>query len=333
MLNQFDEITAPHPPHILKRFVPLLPAYGELEKDENMSRLVEDICTLVELNPVPWHLMLDRKEIKNRCRENTLFEIFRVIYDLKAEQEQASIWVCKSMSNVNYFQHLESFEKKPMYIHLIRDGRDVSCSFRNTIVGEKHIYNLADFWKKEQKACIDLKNIVGEDRVLRVKYEDLIRDPETVMRKVSEFLGLSFTHDVFNFYKSNDSWETARAGRMWQNLTRPILKGNFNKYKKQLSPGDILLFEHLAGDMLEFLDYDLDFPEERMKIKIRHEDIFYFNRLNDQMKQEALRAADSEDLKKRDGQKRLLENIAGRVVKVKKLEYSENQSYEKKAII
>ncbi len=333
MLNQFKEISAPHPPHILKRFVPLLAGYGDLEAPENMRRLVGDVCSLVELNPVPWHLPLDREQVLQRCRENTLYEIFRVIYDLKAEQEKAAFWVCKSMTNVNFFRYLESFEKKPLYIHLIRDGRDVSCSFRNAIVGDKHVYNLADFWRREQQACIDLGNEIGEDRVLRIKYESLIRDPETEMRRVSAFLGLSFTPEVFDFYKSNESLETARAGRMWQNLTKPILKGNFNKYKQQLSAADILLFEHVAGDMLKDLDYDLDYPEERKRMTIRKEDVFYFNRLNDQMKREALLAADCEDLKKRDGQKKLLENIVGRVVKVKKLEYIGSRSYEKKAII
>ncbi|MDB5282732.1 MAG: hypothetical protein JWO06_1807, partial [Bacteroidota bacterium] len=35
MLNQVDEIIAPHPPHILQTFVPLLHFYHDLNKDEN----------------------------------------------------------------------------------------------------------------------------------------------------------------------------------------------------------------------------------------------------------------------------------------------------------
>jgi hypothetical protein len=31
MLNQLPEISAPHPPHILKTFFPLLPLYGNIE--------------------------------------------------------------------------------------------------------------------------------------------------------------------------------------------------------------------------------------------------------------------------------------------------------------
>lgn len=39
LLNQYTEIVAPHPPHILQRFYPLLPAYGDLLVAENMAKL------------------------------------------------------------------------------------------------------------------------------------------------------------------------------------------------------------------------------------------------------------------------------------------------------
>jgi len=333
MLNQFDGVTAPHPPHILQRFMPLLHVYGDLEIPGNMYRLVDDVCSLVELNPVPWHIRFNREQVVHRCRENTLFEIFRVIYDLKAEQEGVRYWVCKSMTNVNFFRDLESFEVKPLYIHLIRDGRDVSCSFRNAIVGDKHIYNLAEFWRKEQQACLDLQKRVGADRLIRVQYESLIRNPEKEMMRIAEFLGVHFTPHVFDYYKSSESRETANAGKMWQNLTKPIIKSNFNKYKRQLSREEILLFEHLAGDILQKFDYKLDYPEDRNKIVISKQQIMRYDQENVRMKEEAFRSADKNDLDKRTAQRTLLENIAAGLVRIKEIKYSENYLYEKRAII
>jgi hypothetical protein len=54
MLNQLNGVSAPHPPHILERLMPLLPAYGDLTIVSNFEKLIEDVCTLVETNPVPW---------------------------------------------------------------------------------------------------------------------------------------------------------------------------------------------------------------------------------------------------------------------------------------
>ena len=54
MINQLSHIIAPHPPHILERLTPLLPLYGSLDDDISFNQLIEDVCQLVEKNPVAW---------------------------------------------------------------------------------------------------------------------------------------------------------------------------------------------------------------------------------------------------------------------------------------
>ena len=73
MLDQFPEVFGPHPPHILITFYPLLNYYGNLETTENFKKLINDVCTMVELNPVEWEgLALDRQKIFESCRKRTL---------------------------------------------------------------------------------------------------------------------------------------------------------------------------------------------------------------------------------------------------------------------
>ena len=68
MLNQLPDIAAPHPPHILQRMMPLEKGYGDLSKDKKFQLLVDDVCKLVELNPVPWEgVKLDRKNVESRA--------------------------------------------------------------------------------------------------------------------------------------------------------------------------------------------------------------------------------------------------------------------------
>jgi len=51
MLNGHAQISAPHPPHILQVMMPLLKGYGDLENAVAFKQLIDDVCTLVELNP------------------------------------------------------------------------------------------------------------------------------------------------------------------------------------------------------------------------------------------------------------------------------------------
>ncbi len=314
MLNQFDEISAPHPPHILKQFMPLLPIYGNLDHSENMNRLIDDVCSLIEYNPVSWTgVAFDRDEVRSQCKSRSLIEIFRVVYNLKAKQDRAYFWVCKSMGNMHFSDQLESAGIKPLYIHLYRDGRDVACSFKNAIVGEKHIYHLANQWNENQEACFKLHDKIGSDRFLMVSYEDLIHFPEREMKRVSSFLHVNFDSTVFDYYKSKESINTATVGKMWENVSRPILKHNTMKYKTGLTEIELDIFENQAGEILKKLGYTLDAPD-RARIHFSKDQIEAFDKENQFLKEKARKTADPKGMKLRARQERLIGEIKAQVL-------------------
>jgi len=313
MLNQFDEVTAPHPPHILQRFMPLLPSYGSLEIDSNFYTLVDDVCRLVEKNPVPWTgVVFQPDEIMERCTERTLIEIFRVIYDLKAESDNASCWVCKSMDNVKYAEEMEALGMQMRYIYLYRDGRDVACSFKKAIVGEKHVYHIANQWDSNQKACLELQQKIEDSRFLEVSYENLLHHPKREMKRISSFLNISLKKEVFDFYHSEESKNTATAGKMWENVSRPILKNNTDKYKTELTPMEIAIFEKQAGNVLKKLGYALDNSGMLNGTPFSENELQLFNGENKRKKEIAHQIADPEGMKLRENQELLLREIVQR---------------------
>jgi len=110
MLNQLPEVAAPHPPHILQRLAPVESSYGDFAEDGNFMRLVDDVCRLVELNPVPWDgVSLDRKEVARRCLERSLVAVFGAVYDLMAEARDAETWCCKSLANIFHLDDIARY--------------------------------------------------------------------------------------------------------------------------------------------------------------------------------------------------------------------------------
>src|SRR3954462_2626336 len=159
MLNELPEIAAPHPPHILQRMMPLIPSYGDLNKDRAFSLLVDDVCRLVELNPVPWEsVALDRKDVAARCRKRSLVAVFGALYDVMAETWRAKTWCCKSLANVYYLPEIDEYFDDAKYVYLDRDGRDVAVSFRKAVVGEKHFYHIAKEWDEAQRLALAFRS-------------------------------------------------------------------------------------------------------------------------------------------------------------------------------
>jgi len=311
ILNQFEQVSAPHPPHILRTFIPLINYYGNLDDRDNFEPLVADVCEYVNNNIVSWSNVVYTPDIVlKRCTKNNIFEIFKVIYEIKAEFDHASIWCCKSTFNANYITDLEKHDIKPIYIHLYRDGRDVAASFRKAIIGPKHIYHIANEWKNDQQAARKVLNIVGEARVVSVKYEELIKEPELVLSEISKKLGLKYNPKILSFYNSEESFNTASAGKMWENLTKPIIHNHFGMYRKELSDEDILLFDRIAGDELYSLGYNNTWTDRSNGTPLFTQDqILEFNRSNDEMKLKARNNASAEELERRKKQEAVLRNI------------------------
>jgi len=301
MLNQLKEISAPHPPHILRTFIPLLPMYGDLDKQSNFEDLVQDVCTWVELNPVVWHKAnFDRSEIIARCNKNSLIELFYQIYAYYAELDNCEFVCCKSMSNVNQYKDLESAGIDPYYIYLYRDGRDVACSFKKAIVGEKHVYDIAKQWKTNQERSFEVSQNIASNRFIAVNYRDLITHPKSILEKICTFLNVPYNHDMLDYFHAEESINTASSGEMWKNLSHPIMSENYNKFLKELSLEEIEIFEKLGFDLTT--DYK-NLP------KITQAEIDSYNLPNKILKKQSLESANKHDIELRCPQKDLLESL------------------------
>lgn len=314
MLNEQPGIVAPHPPHVLQRLMPLMPNYGDLGRNENFSLLVDDVCRLVELNPVPWEgVTLNRADILGRCRDRSLAAVFGAVYDALAEARGARTWCCKSLANIVYLDEIERcFGRAAKYIYLHRDGRDVAVSFRKAVVGEKHYYFIAKEWAETQRLALRLRERIGRRRFFSVAYEDIVAKPMKTMRALCRFLGKRFTPAMLEFYKSDEAKRAAGSSDLWTNVARPLMTDNTKKFLREASAEDVRIFESVAGDVLDALGHERVAVKRGEERAFTEEEIRQFEQENKRLKEEVLRGKDAEDLKRRDRQAALLAEIRSR---------------------
>jgi len=310
MLNQLHGVFAPHPPHILKTFDPITRLYGDLNNNDNYAELVSDICKFVEKNPVPWlNSQFDPELILKYSSGRSLLDAYKTIHEVNARANNARFWFNKSMLNVYFIEYFERNGFKPYYIHLIRDGRDVALSFRKTIVGEKHMYHLAKQWREDQELSNYYIGNFGATRAIRVKYEDLLHQPQQEIQRICSFIGLEYSNNILKFYESQDSKITAESGQMWHNLSKPLMKNNYNKYKKELQPEDIDIFEKVTGKLLIEYGYELENQSYKKPYTFSMDQIRAFDVVNHSLKEAILKTAEKKDLRKRYEQEKLIQHI------------------------
>lgn len=314
MLNQLPEVAAPHPPHLLQRLMPMLSGYGDLKQDGGFMRLVDDVCQLVELNPVPWEgVTLDRQDVAFRCSERSLIAVFGAVYDIMAETRGAQTWCCKSLANINYLYDIEHyFRDGAKYIYLYRDGRDVAVSFRKAVVGEKHFYHIAKEWAATQQIALGMRERAGSKRFFSVRYEDITAQPESTMQRLCKFLGYRYTPSMLSFHETDEAKKAAKSSDLWGNVANPVMADNTRKFLREAGEADIRAFELVAGDALDALGYERVATRKGEKGEFNADDIRHFDAENKRIKEEVMGKVDPEDLKRRDRQSGLIQQIRQR---------------------
>lgn len=152
-------------------------------------------------------------------------------------------------------------------VHIIRDGRDAALSIVEWACRkgrQKGPAKLA-LWREEPMATcalwwewqVRLGRRSGSDlppgTYREVRYEELVTDPEAVLRSVASFLGLPFSGRMLCF---NEGKVRRREGLSAKTAWLPPTPG-LRDWRTQMKPDDAELFEALAGDLLFELGYPL----------------------------------------------------------------------------
>lgn len=313
MLDQIPTVTAPHPPHILQRLMPLLPMYGDLSIPGAFELLVDDVCQLVELNPVPWEgVILDRQEVASRCREHSLVAVFCAVYDILAEARNAKTWCCKSLANVHYLPEISAYLPNAKYLYIYRDGRDVAVSFKRAVVGQKHFYHIAQEWGKAQRTALKMKSQCNHQQFFSLCYETLVSETEQSLRDLCQFLEVEYNPSMLNFHQSSEATSTASASSLWSNVTKPIMSQNTKKFLTQASEEEVRVFELVAGDVLDELGYERAYTAKQEIGTFSAEEITLFDTENERSKSRVQEEMDAEDRERRERQAALLKMIKER---------------------
>jgi len=164
--------------------------------------------------------------------------------------------------NPDTLERAEALFEGARYIHLVRHPYPVIESFvRNRfdrLLGEKDAsaYAVAEkYWAMSNSNVLEFFASIEEDRRHRVRFEDLVREPRTVMTGICDFLGLAFEEAVLQPYGparmiagpgdpdvlQHDKIDS-RLGEVWKDVRLP----------HRLSPFSM----HLAAELVYQLPHD-----------------------------------------------------------------------------
>ncbi len=258
LLSTHSKIASPPPAGIIDALGGIQSRYFPCGHPPHLSELIADVVTLTKTHLNPWDVDLDSKAIRAKVNGASLWEVFRVVNEIYAEQHGRGCWCSKEPGLFNYIPEIADHIPNAKFVYLVRDGRDVALSILRGHLHVFHVYFAAGYWAWTQRACLSaLADPAHSARIYLLKYENLIADPGDVMRDLMRFIGLEFEGPQLQYYRDEKVLDHARRSRFWKNLARPIDKKNTGMYRDNLSARNLEIFESVAWAEMEALRYPL----------------------------------------------------------------------------
>lgn len=273
MLDAHPEMAIPPETHFATKVINAF----HLMREDNVSR--EEMrargAAIIVGHPRWGDFGLDAHEFQRRVDTTagiTARPILRTFYEYYAETQGKPRWGDKSPPYTWKAPKLQVALPEARFINLIRDGRDVALSLGGVSWGPADIAESADKWVKELTLARHRANRLRRGTYLEVRYEDLVTDPEPVLRQVAEFVQLPWSDAMMNYHEGAEKRmaqvvrELKPQGgglitaeervRQHELVSKPPSSQRAGRWRTDMSEEDRQAFEAIAGDLLRDLGYE-----------------------------------------------------------------------------
>lgn len=257
MLNAHPEIVCPPESHFIENYI--LP---EVKGRAIRFATFEELAHILAKDAPLQRLEIDAQEALQPFVKGEQPFSFRDLFihylQLYAKEFGKTIIGEKGTVITAYVRELYKAFPDAYVIHIIRDPRDVILSRMKTPWGQKYsfIIHTRNYYDAYCAAYENGPALYG-DKYIEIRYEDLIRDPQTQLIILCQKIGLNFHHDMLNYHEK--SYEIVSQNEIsWkQNVFKPVLQNNTQKWRNDLGRWHILAIEGFCAQTFARSHYPL----------------------------------------------------------------------------
>jgi hypothetical protein len=257
---------------LLPVFETLIPRFGSLDRRSNRERLLKTWlrskgfrCTGLDADPLS-------SRILNECRNGGDF--IRLVMESVAQNQGVPRWAVYDPDNVLHVERLKASIPNALFLHIIRDGRDIALSLKKMggftplpwDQGETpSLVATALYWEWMVRIGRQGGSKFPAD-YLEIRYEDLIATPRETLQKLGAFLEHDLDHD--RILKSSLG-RLSESNSSFRKETKEEQLNPLGRWKQRLSRANVAAIEAAVGDCLEQTGYSLSLPETERKLGTR----------------------------------------------------------------
>lgn len=250
----------------------LVPRFGSMENRENRKKILETWLrskgfrrTGVDAEPLSAHIL-------NDCR--TAGDFIHTVMDAIARNQGVPRWAVYDPDNVLHMERVKADIPNALFVHIIRDGRDIALSLKKMggftplpwdRATTPSLVATALYWAWMVRKGREHGRKFPSDYI-EIHYEDLIMKPQETLHQLGGFIEHDLDYErirnagLGRLSETNSSFREEGAKQEIKPLGR---------WKERLPPGDVAAIEAAVGECLEETGYALSLSAAERKPGIR----------------------------------------------------------------
>ena len=194
------------------------------------------------------------KETKPKDRDLAYILHNLYVFHAKSVKIKAKRWGDKTPLNTFYLNKIYSVFPDSLFIHIVRDGRDVVRSYLKS--GRYNsIQASADRWLRSVQKAIKFGRQHPE-QYLEVRYENLVRSPKKCIQSVCDFLSLEFFDVMLRHHEIDLDLGDVEAHAHHANVNNAINTDSIGKWRQHFNAEEIAELNASIGPLLDKLGYE-----------------------------------------------------------------------------
>lgn len=250
----------------------MIPKYGSMSSRANREKIVATWLRSKGFRRTglgPEHFS---PRMENQCR--TGGDFIRVVLDSVAQQQNAQRWALYDPDNVLHFRRVKKDIPNALFVHIIRDGRDIALSLKkmggfSPLPWDRSETNslvaTALYWEWMVRRGREAGRLFPADYI-EIRYEDLITNPRETLSRLGSFID----HDLdYDHIQSASLGSLSRTNSSFREEGGKEKINPLGRWKERLSPASVAAIEGTVGACLEENGYQLSLPAAERRISLR----------------------------------------------------------------
>jgi hypothetical protein len=228
--------------------------FNDLATRDDVVRLVDAIRRHERIKL--WDAELDRDILLEDLPLGDYGAVVARFHAIYAQTKGKTCWANVDIATFDNMDRVNAWFKDARFLHIVRDGRDVALSHQTMPYGAGNIAECARAWVQRTTINAKMGRILGPQRYMTIRFEDLVLDTRASLDRICDFIGVPFDEQMLRYGDMVEEKIPESRRWLWPAISSPPQHSKVGQWRRRMTRSQRIVFEGTANRALKDWGYE-----------------------------------------------------------------------------